>query len=71
MARITSEDVAKHAGVSRSVVSAVINGTKGIRVGKEKREAVLKAIDELNYRVDVQARGLKLGHTNCIAVSGH
>ncbi len=71
MTRITSEDVARHAGVSRSVVSAVINGTKGIRVGKQKREAVLKAIDALNYRVDVQARGLKLGRTNCIAVSGH
>ncbi|OXM84222.1 LacI family DNA-binding transcriptional regulator [Paenibacillus rigui] len=69
--RVTSFDVAKLAGVSRSVVSAVLNGTPGIGVSEEKREAVLKAIQELNYQVDAQARGMKTGRSHCIAAYGN
>jgi LacI family transcriptional regulator len=68
--RVTSFDVAKRAGVSRSVVSAVLNGTQGIGVGEEKRQAVLDAIQELNYQVDAQARGMKTGRSRCLAAYG-
>lgn len=68
--RVTSFDVAKRAGVSRSVVSAVLNNTPGIGVSEEKRRAVLQAIEELNYVVDVQARGMRTGQSRCIAAYG-
>lgn len=44
---ITIRDVAKHAGVSISTVSRVINNYG--YVTKEKRELVKKAISELGY----------------------
>lgn len=68
--RTTSFEVARLAGVSRSVVSAVINGTKGIGVSPEKREAVWQAIRELNYHVNAQARGMKTGESRCLAACG-
>ncbi|MFS0724431.1 LacI family DNA-binding transcriptional regulator [Paenibacillus sp. 1P07SE] len=69
--RVTSHDVAKLSGVSRGVVSAVINDTPGIRVSEEKRKRVLVAIAELNYTVDAQARSMRLGKSNCIAAYGN
>ena len=69
--RVTSHDVAKLSGVSRGVVSAVINDTPGIRVSEEKRQRVLEAIAELNYTVDAQARSMRLGKSNCIAAYGN
>ncbi|NQX62645.1 LacI family DNA-binding transcriptional regulator [Paenibacillus qinlingensis] len=71
MKRVTSFDVAKRAGVSRSVVSAVLNDTPGIGVSQEKREAVLEAIRELNYHVDARASGMKTGKSFCIAAFGN
>jgi LacI family transcriptional regulator len=68
--RVTSLDVARLAGVSRSVVSAVINGTQGIGVSPVKRAAVLKAMRELNYHVDAGARAMKTGRSYCLAVFG-
>ncbi len=68
--RVTSHDVAKLAGVSRSVVSAVLNGTPGIGVSGETRENVLAAIRELNYHVDAQARSMKTGRTMSLAAFG-
>lgn len=68
--RVTSFDVAKRAGVSRSVVSAVLNDTPGIGVGPETREAVLEAIRELNYHVDAGARSMKTGKSMSLAAFG-
>jgi len=57
---ITQKDVAKRAGVSRGVVSYVINN--GPReVAPETRERVLTAIQELGYRPNKHAQRLKLG----------
>src|SRR5512138_3906365 len=57
---ITQNDVAKRAGVSRGVVSYVINN--GPReVAPETRERVLEAIQELGYRPNKNAQRLKLG----------
>ena len=59
---ITQKDVAERAGVSRGVVSYVIN--KGPReVAPETRERVLAAIQELGYRPNKHAQRLKLGGT--------
>jgi LacI family transcriptional regulator len=68
--RVTSSDVAKMAGVSRSLVSAFLNGTPGITVSEENRAAIMNAIKELNYTVNVQAKGIKTGRSHCIAVYG-
>jgi LacI family transcriptional regulator len=52
-------EVARVAGVSLGTVSRVINGNSA--VAAELRERVLKAIDELGYRPNVFARGLRDG----------
>ncbi len=57
---VTQTDVAAKAGVSRSVVSYVINN--GPReVATETRERVLEAIRELGYRPNKHAQNLKRG----------
>jgi len=58
--RVTQKDVAERAGVSRSIVSYVINN--GVRdVAPETRERVLAAIRELGYQPNKNAQRLKLG----------
>ncbi|MCA9956365.1 MAG: LacI family DNA-binding transcriptional regulator [Ardenticatenaceae bacterium] len=72
---ITQKDVAERAGVSRGVVSYVINN--GPRdVSPETRERVLAAIDELGYRPNKHAQRLKLGDSTAkeslgIIAGGH
>lgn len=54
----TQKEIAKHAGVSSAVVSYVINN--GPRAVEEKtRQRVLNAIEELGYRPNKYAQGLK------------
>lgn len=52
----TIRDVAKRAGVSKSLVSLVMRGSP--RVGVERREAVIRAVAELDYRPNAAARSL-------------
>ena len=60
---VTQKDVAELAGVSRGVVSYVINN--GPReVSPETRERVLSAIKELGYRPNKNAQRLKLGESH-------
>lgn len=59
MKRITIEDVAKKAGVSKGTVSAVIN-TKNT-VEPSTRDHVLDVMKKLNYRPKGMARNLKNG----------
>lgn len=68
--RVTASDVARRAGVSRSLVSAFLNSTPGITVSAENRAAITSAIRELGYTVNVQAQSIKTGRSNCIAVYG-
>ncbi|MCA9950323.1 MAG: LacI family DNA-binding transcriptional regulator [Anaerolineales bacterium] len=55
--RITQQDVADKAGVSRGIVSYVINNGPR-QVAPETRERVLQAIAELGYRPNVHAQQL-------------
>jgi LacI family transcriptional regulator len=52
-------DVASLAGVSAMTVSRVINGNASVSV--KNREKVMRAIDELNYQVNVAARAARVG----------
>ncbi len=54
---ITRKDIARAAGVSETVVSYVTNGNRYVKA--EKRQRVLQAIEELNYRPNTMARALK------------
>ncbi len=57
---VTQQDVAKRAGVSRAVVSYVLNN--GPRnVSEETRQRVMQAIQELGYRPNEHAQRLKQG----------
>jgi DNA-binding LacI/PurR family transcriptional regulator len=64
--RPTIHDVARRAKVSKSLVSMVTRGEEG--VSAEKREAILEAIGELNYRPNVMARSLVERRTRILGV---
>ncbi len=63
---ITIEDIARHAGVSASTVSRVLNGSK--RVAEDKRALVMAAIEQHQFRPNMMARGLVHGRTMMIGV---
>src|SRR3954447_15846962 len=60
----TIRDVARRAGVSVGTVSHVLTGSGS--VGKARRERVLTAIRELNYRPNTVARSLKTRQTKML-----
>src|SRR5438132_4286740 len=64
---VTSEQVARRAGVSQATVSRVINGSKYISA--EMRERVLAAINELGYEPDMIAQNLVHRRSRVIALS--
>jgi len=59
-------DVAERAGVSKSLVSLALRGSP--RVREEKREAILRAAEQLGYRPNAVARSLVRKRTNVIGV---
>lgn len=61
----TRDDIAKLAGVSSATVSRVINHKDN--VSDELREKVLAAVRELDYRPNINAKGLKTNKTYRIA----
>ncbi len=66
--RVTSVDVARHAGVSQSTVSLVFSGKAPGRVSEATQERVRKAARELGYRPNVAAQALRLGSSRAIAL---
>jgi DNA-binding LacI/PurR family transcriptional regulator len=64
--RPTLDEVAERAGVSRSAASRVLNNAP--HVSREKREAVLRAIQELGYVPNPTARALAARQKNVVAL---
>src|SRR5699024_6111913 len=64
--RPTINDVAAHAGVSKSLVSLALRGDAG--VGEATRTRILESADALGYRSNILARGLRQGRTMTIGV---
>lgn len=56
--RVTSLDVARKVGVSRTTVSLVLNDVEGIKISSETRKKVLNAVDELGYIPNATAQAL-------------
>jgi LacI family transcriptional regulator len=65
--RPTQADVARHAGVSQTTVSLVLNNSAVIGVPEETRERVIAAMGALGYIPDRTARSLRTRKTYAIA----
>ena len=65
---VTITDVARHAGVSISVVSRVLNNDSQVRTRPETRERVRLAAKELGYRPNYAGRALRSAKTHTIAL---
>jgi LacI family transcriptional regulator len=59
-------DVAKHAGLSITTVSMVLNDRPNSRISEEARSRVLESALELNYRPNISAKTLKTSKNNMI-----
>jgi len=59
-------DVARLAGVSPSTVSRILNGTA--KVSDDKRQAVLAAIEQMNFAPNQMAQALKKGRSMTIGI---
>lgn len=64
--KVTIDVIANSANVSISTVSRVLRGN--VNVSESKREAVLKAVKELDYQPNMFARGLVSGQSMAIGV---
>lgn len=68
MRDVTLRDVARAAGVHYSTASRALNGEQPRRISRETAERIRRVADELGYRPDMVARGLRQGRTNTIGV---
>lgn len=64
--RVTLKDVAKHAGVTVSTVSKVVNDKPD--VGPEVRQRILATIETMGFRPNSVARGLRTQRSDTIAI---
>lgn len=66
----TLRDVARHAGVSVTTASQVVNNRTGgnIRISDETRQRVWQAVQALGYTPNASARSLRTRKTNLLAV---
>src|SRR5579859_1808538 len=65
---LTSVDVARKAGVSRTAVSYVLNGIHTPHVSEETRVKVLQAASELGYHLNTTAQVLRKGQSNEVCI---
>ena len=66
--RVTLQDVADRAGVSLTTASRVVNdGSR--KVGKALADRVNKAVAELGYTANLQARAVATGQSTMIGVA--
>ena len=68
--RVTLQDVADRAGVSLTTASRVVNeGSR--KVGHVMAERVNRAVAELGYMANLQARAVATGHSSMVGVTVH
>ena len=65
-AKLTLQDIAARAGVSRSLASLALRGERGVQA--DKRALVLKIAEELNYRPNPAARRLASRSTGMVGI---
>ncbi|UKN02572.1 LacI family transcriptional regulator [Paracrocinitomix mangrovi] len=69
MKKASLKDIAESLGVSKALVSLVLNGKGDERgINKQTQEKVRQKAKELNYIPNQYARGLRIGRTNTIGV---
>jgi LacI family transcriptional regulator len=66
--RVTSRQVARHAGVSQTTVSLVLNNAPNAHISQATRERVFEAARELGYAPDAAARSLARGRSSNIGL---
>lgn len=66
MGGVTSADVARESGVSRTTVSYVLNDTAGVTISPATRVRVRDAARRLGYTPSAAARALRTGHTDLV-----
>ena len=66
--QVTSRDVARRAGVSRTTVSFVLNNVPGVKISDDTRQRVLQATRVLGYHPTAAARSLASGRTQRIGL---
>ena len=66
MRSITSADVARESGVSRTTVSYVLNDTAGVTISATTRARVLATAERLGYTPSAAARALRTGRSDLV-----
>src|SRR5438874_481268 len=66
MRRVSQQDIAREANVSRVTVSLVLSGKD--ETSKETRQRVLDAAERLRYRPNLLVQGMQTGHSGTIGV---
>lgn len=67
--KLTSKDIARELGISRTVVSFVLNGkSKEMRISDELTKKVLDYVEVSNYKPNYMAQSLKTGTTFTIGL---
>lgn len=61
-------DVARAAGVSQTTVSFVVNDMPNANIPRETRERVWAVVEELGWRPNAMARGLRMQHSHTIGL---
>ncbi len=62
--KITMQDVADAAGVSKSTVSFILNGRDDLRISEQTKKKVWQVINMLNYRPNLYAKKLRGSQMN-------
>ena len=65
---ITSAEVARQAGVSRTTVSFVLNGVRNKGISESTRARVLAVARAMGYQPNAAARSLASGSTGTVAL---
>jgi LacI family transcriptional regulator len=66
--QVSLEDVAKRAGVARSTVSRVLNGSGGATISQATQERVRRLAQELGYRPNRLAQRLRKGQADTVGL---